>query len=185
MKRETWTISDPLLLILVGMLVLALAVITARSITHSAAQGTGCTRVTQQGLANSSAPAKFLANCSIGTALDASGNNGVNPPTGLGSNQGLSRIDVLNSGYGVNLFSNNTSNAFEYLQLGFVGAVPNLVAGPSTGGTTPLSFSGNFATWADNQACSTGQFAFDANFIYVCTGLGGTSNVKRAALSTF
>jgi hypothetical protein len=42
-------------------------------------------------------------------------------------------------------------------------------------GTTPR-------TWANNQACTPGQFTFDSGFIYVCTA---SNVVKRATLNAF
>ena len=103
------------------------------------AQGTGCTNVTQNGLANQNDPAKFQGNCQISSGLGSAGNAQF-PPTGLQSSQGLSRVDILNGNYGLNLFDAPNSGAYHSWQFGFVGGVPTMSLGAFGGATLPNYF---------------------------------------------
>jgi len=140
----------------------------------SVAWGQGCQRVIQNGLVNPNDPAKFIGNCLIGSALGSG--NGVYPPAGLTSSQGFGEIDILNSQYGINLFSGPNSGSFQAFQLGFVNGVPtisvNALGGGSSAlnvvingttypfpgagsgnvvGPTPSASSGNVAIWAGGE----------------------------------
>jgi|SRR5215469_2605485 len=64
------------------------------------------------------------------------------------------------------------------------GAVNLTVNGNITANPGLVIFS-TFIGHANSDACTPGEMSVDQGFVYVCTNLGGTSNWKRATLSTF